>query len=164
MCHLSIYFFACGQEHSRRWGPCKEAPKDCSTCRNREVSVDILELNQCSKCIVCEIRDYQEKKTTLGSGFEFGMVLLSSYLPRFDTSKGKTQEDTPSPPPITVISCGHRIIILKQEMREFTKHQLRMLFGIGNMFSCKSAHSPASSSLAQHKAARNIHHHPKGKL
>jgi hypothetical protein len=103
MCHLSIYFFACGQEHSRRWGPCKEAPKDCSTCRNREVSVEILELNQCSKCIVCEIRDYQEKKTSLGSEFEFGTVLLSSSSPPSDTSKIKMQNDTLSRPSIVII-------------------------------------------------------------
>ncbi len=37
------------------------------------MSVDILELNQCNDCIVCEIRDYQEKKRSLNSGLDFGM-------------------------------------------------------------------------------------------
>jgi hypothetical protein len=90
MCHLSIYFFACGQEHSRRWGPCKDEPKDCSSCRNREVSVDILELNQCNDCIVCEIRDYQEKKHSLSPGSDFGMYLVTtSLLPQHPLAQKK---------------------------------------------------------------------------
>ena len=114
MCHLSLYFFACGQEHSRRWGPCKDAPKDCSTCRNREVSVEILELNQCSKCIVCEIRDYQEKKTSFGSGFDFGTVVLSSScLPRSDTSKKTMQNDALSHPSVDLYDLDIPIMISK---------------------------------------------------
>jgi hypothetical protein len=52
---------------------------------------------------VCEIRDYQEKKTSLGSGFEFGTVLLSSSSLPSDTSKMKMQNDTLSRPSIVDI-------------------------------------------------------------